>query len=192
MVFVNTHNLGLPHVKFMVLSMLTKQKKEAGRRHRQQGFSLMELLIVIAIAGIIAAIAIPGLLGTRARYQLRASATDVLATFKKAQSEAVKRNTSVTVTIGPTACTVSDSAGTLFITTTQSGNTVTNSTFSTSPVFTSGGIMTNTCQTGAPPLPCNSVDVISGGGIAVRYRLAFSTIGHVTLLTSTNGGTTFN
>jgi type II secretion system protein H len=185
-----------------------QKMRKTGLRHRQQGFSLIELCVVIAIAAIIAAIGIPNFFSMRDRYRLRASATDVLATFKQAQSAAVKRNASVAVTIGATTCTVfvDDGGGvpanakngiqdspaelTLFTTTTQTGNSLVHSTFALSPEFTSGGTMSNACQ--VPPLPCNSIDVVGGAGLSVQYRLTFSSAGHVALLVSTDGGTTFH
>jgi type II secretory pathway pseudopilin PulG len=57
----------------------------------------MELCVVVAIIGIIAAFAIPGLIGMRGRYQLRSATTDVLSALKKARTEAVKRNSPVAV-----------------------------------------------------------------------------------------------
>jgi prepilin-type N-terminal cleavage/methylation domain-containing protein len=73
--------------------------RKNGMWRRQQGFSLVELAVTIAIAAVIAAIVIPFGLSMRQRYQLRAAATDVMSTFKRAQSEAVKRNARVAITI---------------------------------------------------------------------------------------------
>lgn len=66
---------------------------------RNFGFSLLELLIVIAIVGILIAIAIPSLIAAQQRAQL-AQATDlVVVSLQQAQREAIRRNKSCTLTL---------------------------------------------------------------------------------------------
>ena len=64
-------------------------------QHRGAGFTLVELMIVVAILGILAAVATPMILTSLPRYRLRAAARELVIDFKKARMEAVKRNRSV-------------------------------------------------------------------------------------------------
>ena len=57
-----------------------------------KGFSLMELMTVIAVLAILSAIAIPGFIGWRNNAQLGRAARDVYSSFQKAKLESVRRN----------------------------------------------------------------------------------------------------
>lgn len=70
---------------------------------KTSGFTTMELVIVIAIIGVIASIAIPNLITWRSSNQLRGSARELQAAINGARLTAIKENALVTVTFDPAA-----------------------------------------------------------------------------------------
>lgn len=64
---------------------------------RAAGFTLAELLIVVAIMGIVAAIAAPSMANMIRTQRLRTLSFDVFAALNFARSEAIKRNVPVTI-----------------------------------------------------------------------------------------------
>jgi prepilin-type N-terminal cleavage/methylation domain-containing protein len=66
---------------------------------RAQGFSLVELLVVLAITVVVAAIAVPQMLTAAAIYRLHTRASDLAAMLQRARSLAVKVNTPVGVSL---------------------------------------------------------------------------------------------
>jgi type IV fimbrial biogenesis protein FimT len=81
---------------------------------KQRGYSIMELMVVLALAGTILAIGAPSFAEFRANGRLTSMANDFLTTVAVARSEAVKRRVSVSIcpSANPTAfgatCTVDD------------------------------------------------------------------------------------
>lgn len=71
--------------------------------HRSdQGFTLIESLIIVAVIGILAAVAAPSFLATLNRSRVNDALTSVEGALKEAQKEATKRSTSCTVTLDTT------------------------------------------------------------------------------------------
>lgn len=66
-------------------------------RRRNSGFTLIELMIVVALMVIIATMAVPSFKGMIESNRLKSATNDVLGTFNYARSEAVRRGEPVAV-----------------------------------------------------------------------------------------------
>ncbi|MGI2195237.1 GspH/FimT family pseudopilin [Shewanella baltica] len=63
-----------------------------------QGLTLVELMVTVAIIGILGSLALPSYRDVMAREQLTAAANELVSSYKFARSEAIKRSTSITLT----------------------------------------------------------------------------------------------
>lgn len=81
--------------------------------HRAQGFSLIELMIVLAILAIVAAVAIPDYQASMAANRETSASNNLLGAMQFARSEAVTRRTGITVCASSdgTSCGANWSAG---------------------------------------------------------------------------------
>lgn len=69
----------------------------SGRVRRGRGFTLVELMIAIAILGVLVAAAAPSLTGMVREQRIKSASFDMFATFAYARSEALKRNASINI-----------------------------------------------------------------------------------------------
>ena len=67
------------------------------RCHRQAGFTMVELMVVVGMIAILTAIAVPNIISWLPNYRAKAAARDMISNFQKAKMEAVKRNTDVVI-----------------------------------------------------------------------------------------------
>ena len=61
-------------------------------RAPERGFSLVEVMIVVGLVAILAAITVPSVAGALQRYELLTSAQQVVSTIRAARTQAVSRN----------------------------------------------------------------------------------------------------
>lgn len=64
---------------------------------RPRGFTLTELLAVMAVLAILSAVAAPSFTAMMGTMRARATSTDLYASLSRARSEAIKRNADVTL-----------------------------------------------------------------------------------------------
>ncbi len=63
----------------------------------QRGFTLIELLVTMSIAAVLMAVAVPSFRTFIANQRSKSASTELISAFYMARSEAVKRNTTVSV-----------------------------------------------------------------------------------------------
>ena len=95
-------------------------------RFSQQGFTFIELVLIVSLIGLIAAIAAFSIPEWRANITLRTTARDVISSFQFARVEAAKRNAEILVQVTVGGAGVGDC--TVFIDNGQGGGTADDST----------------------------------------------------------------
>jgi prepilin-type N-terminal cleavage/methylation domain-containing protein len=67
-------------------------KSLKSRQRGSEGFSLLEMLVVVAIILIISAMAIPNVVNSLGNVRMRSTGTEIASPFEQARMEAIKRN----------------------------------------------------------------------------------------------------
>lgn len=75
------------------------------RRSASQGFTLIELMVTVAILGIVLALGVPSFVGTLAQNRMATQTNELVASLNLARMEAVRRSQSVTLRAVDTATT---------------------------------------------------------------------------------------
>ncbi len=86
---------------------------QRGPRQAVQGFTLIEIVVVVLILGVVLALAAPSYNGAVNGSRLAGTANELLASLKQARAEAIRRNQRVVVcpTINGTTCASNWSEG---------------------------------------------------------------------------------
>ena len=73
-------------------------ENDATRTRRQIGASMVEMMMALSIAGVLASAAVPAMTDALVQQRLRSASSDLYASFHLARSEAIRRAGSVAVT----------------------------------------------------------------------------------------------
>ena len=67
------------------------------KKSNQSAYTIVEMLVVVAIIGIVASFAVPGMTNIVKNQRISATTNEIISTLQAARSEAIKRSTDVSV-----------------------------------------------------------------------------------------------
>lgn len=88
-------------------------------RNKNEGFTLIETLIIVVIIGILSAIAAPSFLGILNRNKVSSTLSEVRGAFQEAQRESMRKGMACTVKLNKTTNTVSSTPSKCLVTGTR-------------------------------------------------------------------------
>lgn len=136
----------------------------------QSGFTLIEMMVVIAIMAIIAAIAAPSVKEQMARASIIRSAGDIESAFKDARAYALIRKSNIIVTLSGRTLTVSDGATVLnTLTLSNKINITTENSMPTTITFTH--LKTATSSSSLPAATANAGFGVCYQGVSTSKKV---------------------
>ena len=167
-------------------------------KEQQNGFSMLELLLVIAIIAIVAAVLIPTIASALPKYRLRSAVRQLVIDFKQARLEAIKSNRNTLIVFTPELVASAGGSYQLCVDTDSDGACGGSELLKTTAMprdvllYTTnfGGNDTGYSNQGLP-LETGRVELRDSTDTH-RYALVLSSAGGVRLESSSDGGVTWN
>jgi type II secretion system protein H len=155
---------------------------------KNSGFTLVELLIVIALVGIVAAVAVPNFLTFLPNYRLKSAGQDLFSHLQKAKLAAVQHNRVAAVRFDGSGYALFLDLDEDFVQ--DAGETVLASVIWSSYPDVSAGAVTFDSSTGQPTVGFapDGIPVDAGGGLAGGSATLANTAGKSLVVTISAAG----